>query len=68
MRLALDVIERHRGPWSVTFQHDNAAAGRFWRRVADAAFGTGGWREDRREIPGVPGAPADHWITTTQVS
>jgi hypothetical protein len=60
--LALDVIGRHDGPWAITFQHDNPAAGRFWRRVADAAFGAGAWREDQREVAGVRGAPPDHWI------
>lgn len=60
--LALDVHGRHEGPWTVAFQHDNPAAGRFWRRVADEAFGADGWREERRVVPGVPGAPADHWI------
>ena len=61
-RLALDVIGRHPGPWSVAFQHENVQAGRFWRRVADEAFGRAAWREEEREVPGVPGAPPDHWI------
>jgi predicted acetyltransferase len=61
-RLALDVIGRHPGPWSVAFQHENVEAGRFWRRVADEAFGREGWREEERPVPGVPGAPSDHWI------
>ena len=60
--LALDVVGRHEAPWTVAFQHDNPAAGRFWRRIAEEAFGPDGWREERREVPGVPGAPADHWI------
>jgi predicted acetyltransferase len=60
--LALDVVGRHEAPWTVAFQHDNPAAGRFWRRFADEAFGAGGWREERRAVPGVPDAPADHWI------
>lgn len=63
-RLALDVIGRHVGPWSVAFQHDNVEAGRFWRRVADEAFGRGAWREEERRVPEVPGAPPDHWIET----
>jgi predicted acetyltransferase len=62
-QLALDVIARHPGPWSVAFQHDNDAAGVFWRRVANAAFGRGSWREEARDVPGVPGA-VDHWIET----
>lgn len=63
-RLTLDVIARHREPWSVAFQHDNVAAGEFWRRLADEAFGPTGWREVRRPVPGVPDAPPDHWIET----
>jgi GNAT superfamily N-acetyltransferase len=65
MRLSLDVIARHPGAWSVGFQHDNPQAGAFWRRVADAAFGNGRWREDTREVPGRPDVPPDHWIETT---
>jgi predicted acetyltransferase len=60
--MALDALRRHDGPWTVAFQHDNAPAGRFWRRFADEAFGPEGWREEQREVPGVPHAPADHWI------
>lgn len=63
-RLALDVIGRHPGPWSVAYQHDNVRAGTFWRRVADDAFGSGTWREDERRVPGLPAAPPDHWIET----
>jgi predicted acetyltransferase len=61
-QLALDVIARHPGPWSVAFQDDNRGAGDFWRRVANAAFGTGNWRESLRDVPGLPSAPPDHWI------
>jgi hypothetical protein len=64
MRLALDVIAGHPRPWAVAFQHDNAQAGVFWRRVADAAFGSGQWREDLRDVPGRPAIPPDHWIET----
>jgi hypothetical protein len=63
-RLALDVIARHQGPWSVAFQHDNAQAGAFWRRVADEAFGPAAWQETLRAVPGVTDAPPDHWIET----
>jgi len=63
-RLALDVIARHDGPWSVAFQHDNVQAGAFWRQVADEAFGGRGWKESQKPVPGVPSAPADHWIET----
>ncbi|MBK8075595.1 MAG: GNAT family N-acetyltransferase [Kineosporiaceae bacterium] len=60
--LALDVIGRHVGPWEVAFQHENVAAGRFWRRVADQAFGHGHWVEEQRPVPGLPDVPGDHWI------
>ena len=60
--LALEAVRRHEPPWAVAFQHDNQAAGRFWRRFADVAFGSGGWTEDEREVPGVAHAPPDHWI------
>ncbi|MEP6648722.1 MAG: hypothetical protein ABJA74_02260 [Lapillicoccus sp.] len=65
MDLGLDVTRRHDPPWAVAFQHDNDGAGRFWRRFADSAFGPGDWTEALREVPGVPGAPPDHWIETT---
>jgi predicted acetyltransferase len=64
LQLALDVIARHPGPWAVAFQHENTSAGTFWRRVADAAFGPGRWREDVRQIPGRADLPPDHWIET----
>lgn len=64
-RLALDVIGRHDGPWSVAFQHDNVSAGHFWRQVADEAFGPRRWREEERRVPDVPGAAPDHWIETS---
>jgi hypothetical protein len=38
--------------------------GRFWRRFADVAFGPDGWTEEQRDVPGVLGAPPDHWIET----
>jgi GNAT superfamily N-acetyltransferase len=63
-QLALDVIARHPGPWAVAFQHENTSAGTFWRRVADAAFGSGGWREGARHVPGRADLPPDHWIET----
>ncbi|WP_052592653.1 GNAT family N-acetyltransferase [Luteipulveratus mongoliensis] len=64
MKLATTVIARHPGPWAIAFQHDNHAAGAFWRRVADAAFGAGAWREEARAVPGHPDVPPDHWIET----
>lgn len=61
--LALDVLVRHPGPWRIAFQDANAAAGVFWRRVADAAF-RDHWSEEQRPVPGRPDVPADHWIET----
>jgi hypothetical protein len=60
--LALDVLARHPGPWSIGFQHANPAAGTFWRAVAAEAFGPGRWAEHRRPVPGLPDVPADHLI------
>lgn len=59
---ALDVIRRHPGAWVIPFQHENDHAGRFWRKVADAAFGEGAWTEEQRDVPGKPDVPGDHWI------
>ncbi|MGN6251222.1 MAG: GNAT family N-acetyltransferase [Marmoricola sp.] len=60
---ALDVLRRYDGPWEVAFQHDNAAAGAFWRSVARAAWGEA-WSEEQRAVPGRPDVPPDHWITS----
>lgn len=62
-RLALDLIGRHPGAWEIPFQHDNAAAGRFWRRVATEAWGAA-WIETEEAVPDKPGVPPDHWIRT----
>jgi predicted acetyltransferase len=64
LELAAHVIERHPGPWTIAFQHDNTAAGGFWRRVATELFGPEGeaWTEDQRPVPGKPEVPPDHWI------
>jgi predicted acetyltransferase len=59
--LALAVLARHPGPWEIGFQHDNAAAAAFWRRVAGLAF-PGGWSEVRQDVPGRPDAPPDHFL------
>jgi hypothetical protein len=60
--LALDVLARHPGPWTIGFQHDNVDAGRFWRTIADAVAGAGHWAETQRPVPGLPDVPADHFI------
>lgn len=61
-RLAVEVLTRHDGPWSIGFQHDNAGAGRFWRAIADLVFGPGRWSEVQRPVPGKPQVPPDHFI------
>lgn len=63
-RLALDVIGRHPGAWEVGFQHDNRAAGHFWRAVARDAWGDA-WVETQEPVPGRPEVPPDHWVRTT---
>ncbi len=60
--LAMDVLSRHPGPWSIGFQHENTGAGTFWRAVADDAFGPGRWSETVRPVPGLPDVPPDHFI------
>jgi predicted acetyltransferase len=62
--LASEVLNRHSGPWSIGFQHDNRSAGTFWRNVADAVFGPGAWSEAARPVPGLPDVPPDHFIET----
>jgi predicted acetyltransferase len=63
-QLAAYVVIEHPGPWTIAFQHDNAAAAGFWRRVAAEHFGAEGegWTEEQRAVPGRPDVPADHWI------
>jgi predicted acetyltransferase len=61
-QLALDVLSRHPGPWTIAFQHDNVSAGAFWRRIADEAFGARRWAEVERPVPGRPDAPPDHFL------
>jgi predicted acetyltransferase len=60
---AVDVIGRHPGGWRIGFQHDNVAAGAFWRAVAAEAFGKH-WTETQVPVPGKPAVPPDHWIAT----
>ena len=62
-RFALDVVARHPGPWKIGFQHDNVAAGHFWRRVAEQSFGVD-WTEELSPVPDHPDVPPDHWIET----
>lgn len=64
-RLAIEVLSRHEGPWSIAFQHDNSSAGRFWREIADTVFGPGRWSEEQRPVPGKPHVPPDHFIESS---
>lgn len=66
-QLALEVIDRHAGPWTIAFQHENTSAGAFWRQVAERAFGPLGaaWTETERPVPGRAHLPPDHWIEST---
>jgi len=57
----LNILVRHPGPWQIGFQHENYAAGHFWRHVADLAF-DGNWTETTEAVPGRPAAPPDHFI------
>jgi predicted acetyltransferase len=61
------IAERHPGPWEVAFQDANAAAVRFWRRIATALVGDA-WTEERRAVPGRPELPPDVWISFTSVA
>jgi predicted acetyltransferase len=65
-RLASHVVAQHPGPWTIAYQHDNDAAGAFWRRVATELFGAEaeGWTAEERPVPGKPEVPPDHWIET----
>lgn len=60
--LAVEVLSRHNGPWSIGFQHENVAAGVFWRDVANAVFSPGRWSEEQRPVPGLSDVPPDHFI------
>jgi predicted acetyltransferase len=61
-RAAVDeLFVRHPGEWEIPFQENNAAAARFWRRVAAEAGEK--VREELRPVPGKPEVPPDVWIT-----
>jgi predicted acetyltransferase len=59
---ATAVVAEHPGPWEVAFQDANAAAVRFWRRVATEIAGDD-WAEERRPVPGRPDLAPDVWIS-----
>ena len=58
------IVAGHPGTWEVAFQDANAAAVRFWRRVA-TTFAGSDWTEERRAVPGRPDLPPDVWISFT---
>jgi predicted acetyltransferase len=64
MRAAKAVIAEHPGRWEVAFQEANAAATRFWRKVATELAGPD-WTEERRAVPGRPDLSPDTWISFT---
>lgn len=62
LRAVRRVVAEHPGPWEIPFQDRNAAAVRFWRRVATEIAGEV-WTEERRAVPGRPQVPPDVWIS-----
>ena len=62
LALARHTVAAHPGPWAIPFQDNNVGAAAFWRRVADEAFGPGGWTQTARLVPGKPDVPPDQWI------
>jgi predicted acetyltransferase len=64
--LALDVVARHERPWQIAFQDENPGAARFWRGIADTAFGDD-WHEEHRPVPGKPELPPDVWIVAPRL-
>lgn len=64
LRAAAAVTAEWPGPWEVAFQDANAAAVRFWRRVATELAG-GDWAEEHRAVPGRPDLPPDSWVSFT---
>lgn len=62
MRAVREIVAAHPGPWEIAFQDANAAAVRFWRRVATGIVGEA-WTEERRPVPHRPELPPDVWIS-----
>jgi predicted acetyltransferase len=62
MRMAIDVINTHPGPWEIAFQDENEAAARFWPRVATKIAGDN-WAVEQRAVPNQPELPPDTWIS-----
>jgi predicted acetyltransferase len=62
-RAAVDgLLELYPGAWEIPFQEENAAAARFWRRVA-AEVAVDGVHEEHRPVPGKSHIPPDVWLT-----
>ncbi|KDN87483.1 GNAT family N-acetyltransferase [Kitasatospora cheerisanensis] len=62
LRAVREIVAGHPGPWEVAFQDANAAAVRFWRRVAAQLAGDA-WTEERRGVPNRPDLAPDVWIS-----
>jgi len=60
---AAELFALYPGLWEIPFQEENAAAARFWRRVA-AEVGES-VSEERRPVPGKPHIPPDVWLILT---
>jgi predicted acetyltransferase len=60
---AAELFALYPGRWEIPFQEENAAAARFWRRVA-AEVGES-VSEERRPVPGKPHIPPDVWLILT---
>jgi predicted acetyltransferase len=56
------ILAEHPGTWEIAFQDANAAAVRFWHRVARELAGSD-WSEERKPVPGRPDLPPDVWIS-----
>jgi predicted acetyltransferase len=61
---AMQILQRHPGPWEMAFQEENPDAARFWRRLVADATG-GAYREERRPVAGKPEIPPDTWLLLT---
>ncbi|MGY4718895.1 GNAT family N-acetyltransferase [Naumannella huperziae] len=55
------VVTADPGTWSVAYQDANAAAARFWTKVASAYDPHHSL--ERRRVPGKPDLPPDCWVT-----
>jgi predicted acetyltransferase len=58
---ASELLSKHPGRWTITFQSVNQGAGHFWRGVARRVVGNS-WTEETRPVPGRPDVPWDVWL------